>query len=635
MCGVAGIVGRWPEVGDPIDLFTRVIRHRGPDDYGALTLGKTLRVGRDLAPDPDASCVLVHRRLSIIDLTQAGWQPMSTPDGRFHLAFNGEIYNYVELRRELEAKGVPFQSQSDSEVLLHLLAREGEAALPRLVGMFALALLDAQKRRVLLARDFFGIKPLYTARGEEAVAFCSEIKGLLALPGVGRHANPRRLGPYLRFGATDHGEETMFEAVRQIPAGGYQWIGLDGRPESEPRRYWKPERHAFDVGFEEAARTLRDLFVESVDLHLRSDVPVGCCLSGGIDSSAVVCAMREVGGPALQIHAFSHIASTPELSEERWIDLAGQAAGAQVHKVRPRAEELACELDDLVASQDEPFGSTSIYAQRRVMRLVGETGIKVVLDGQGADELLAGYDFYLGARIAGLLRRGRVVSAWRLARRAQHLRGVSARWQAQNAMDYLLPGALNALGRRMAGKDLAPDWLDDRWLAERGGGVQGLRSAGDLGEALVQSVGGPGLPQLLRYEDRNSMAYSIESRVPFLTPRLAQFCLGLPAEALIGPDGTSKHVFRRAMRGIVPDAILDRRDKIGFATPEADWLRSVAPWVSEQLESEAARSIPVLRHEAMRSEWAAIVAGSRRYNPGVWRWVNLIAWTRQLDVRYR
>jgi asparagine synthase (glutamine-hydrolysing) len=554
--------------------------------------------------------------------------------GCWRLAYNGEIYNYVELRSELEAQGEVFRSSGDTEVLLALLAREGERALPRLVGMFALALLNIDERRVLLARDPFGIKPLYVTERSGALAFASEIKALLALPGVEAVASPARLGQYLRFGATDYGEETLFAGIGQIPAGGYRWVDLDRPGAGETRRYWTPVARPREIGFDEAAQRLRELFLDSVRLHLRSDVPVGCCLSGGVDSSAIACAMRQAAGERLELHAFSHIASDPALSEERWIDIVAGATGAVSHRVRPSAADLAADLDELVRVQEEPFGSTSIYAQRRVFRLAREVGVKVVLDGQGADEMLAGYDYYLGARVAELLRKARFGDARAFMRRAEALRGVPARAQLMWALDRLLPEPLNGWARRRIGKELAPSWMNEEWLSARGGRMAAALSGATLAEVLVSTLRGPGLPALLRYEDRNSMAVSIESRVPFLTPAIAEFCLSLPADFLIGPDGNSKRVFREAMRGIVPDAILDRRDKIGFATPEAEWLSTVAPWVEAQFASEEARAIPALRLDRAVAEWQAIRDGARRYNPSVWRWINLIAWTRRWNVRY-
>jgi asparagine synthase (glutamine-hydrolysing) len=640
LCGIAGSVSVWAEaeLGKLAPSLLRLLEHRGPDDHGWLTLSRDgVRLGRGV---PDVSAVqalLLHRRLSILDLSEAGWQPMGTPDGRYYLVFNGEIYNYLELRAELEGLGHVFRSHSDTEVLLHAYAQWGGQALPRLVGMFAFAILDVWFRTLFLARDFFGIKPLYYTAAPDGFTFASEIKALLELPGVKRRVNPQRLFEYLRFGRTDHGGDTLFADIHQLPAAHFLEVPLDRPGDFRLTRYWKVDLdERLDVSLEEATGRLRELFLDSVRLHLRSDVPVGAALSGGIDSSAIVTAMRRVE-PRLQIHTFSYVAEDPALSEERWVGIAGTRAGAVLHKVQPTPHELVADLDRLIYLQDEPFGSTSIYAQQRVFQLAREAGITVMLDGQGADELLGGYRIYLAARLASLLRRGHWIEAVRFVRRASRLPGTGGLWRVLLQAGSLLVPRARALAKRWAGEDLMPAWLNAQWFRDRG--VTPLfPPRGDerdiLREQLCQTLVETSLPMLLRYEDRNSMAYSIESRVPFLTAPLVSFTLRLPEEYIIGPDGTSKHVFRRAMRGIVPDAVLDRRDKIGFATPEQGWLATLRPWVEQTLSSEAARRIPVLHGDGMEREWQAVIQGRKRFDFRLWRWLNLIRWADRFAVTF-
>jgi asparagine synthase (glutamine-hydrolysing) len=611
--------------------------HRGPDDHGRLALrAGRLSAGRDIDTPPDCDVILLHNRLSIIDLSPAGRQPLSSRDGRWHIVFNGEIYNYLELRARLEAEGATFATRSDTEVLLQAFARWGHGAWLRCTGMFACAILDVAERRVTLARDPFGIKPLFFVERSGAMAFASEIKALLTLPGVPRVADPQRLAAYLRFGVTDWGDGTLFRDIRQVPPGTAVELPVDAPTGATVHEYWQPRAAPIQLGFDEAARRLRDLFLESVGLHLRADVPVASCLSGGIDSSAIVMAMRQVAGSTLDLRAFSHVADG-RLSEEHWIDRVAAASGATVTKVRPTAHEMASDLPRLVAVQDEPFISSSIYAQYRVMRLIHEAGVKVVLDGQGADELLGGYEFYLGARIATLLRAGRLGAAAGLVRRARRGRGIGALRQLQSAMDYLLPSGASSAARRAVGRELVPAWLRVDWLRSHGASIESLRTsqARDvLLDSLVRSLRGPGLPQLLRYEDRNSMAWSVESRVPFLTTQMAEFLLSLPEQFLIGEDGTSKRVFRAAMRGIVPDMVLDRRDKIGFATAESDWILASAPWVDGVLHSEAAATVRALDLARVRDEWSRVRTGRQAYSQSVWRWINVIEWTRQHGIRH-
>ncbi|HYR10217.1 MAG TPA: asparagine synthase (glutamine-hydrolyzing), partial [Longimicrobium sp.] len=596
------------------------------------------RLAREADALSPSRVVFVHRRLSILDLSQAGWQPMTTPDGRYVLVFNGEIYNFVELRRELEAAGHAFRSHSDTEVLLQAWVRWGPAAIPRLVGMFAFAVLDTVERRVVLARDPFGIKPLYYTAWSGGLAFASEIKALLELPGVSHRVNPGRLYTYLEAGWTDHGGETLFGAVHALPAAHWMQVPLDGGAPPEPVRYWRvdPERRT-ELSFDDAAERLRELFLDSVRLHLRSDVPVGAALSGGIDSSAIVGAIRHLE-PGAELHSFSYVANDARLSEERWVDAVQRSAGTVAHKVRPVAEDLPAELDELIRVQDEPFGGTSIYAQLRVFRLAREAGIKVMLDGQGADELLAGYWPSLLARIGSLVRGGRLLAAASLAGHSARLTHVPTRSLLVSAAGVCAPEAVRAAARRArrgsaasGGHFLRREWFVERGAVEEVDPPPGSRDL--LRRSLLQGLG-LGLPALLRYEDRNSMANSIESRVPFLNPALAEFVLSLPEAHLVDGRGVTKSVFRRAMRGIVPDEVLDRRDKIGFATPEASWLGVLRPWVQEVLSPEALRAVPVLAGDRVQAEWREVTAGTRPYDARLWRWINLVRWSQLYGVTY-
>ncbi len=640
MCGIAGWI--YPHTQNPhlvAAQWLKTLEHRGPDDYGLLGYSSsgTLLTRTVEALPPDTRVLFLHRRLSIIDLTEAGWQPMQTRDGRYSLVFNGEIYNYLELKKDLERLGHVFYTHSDTEVLLIGWAAWGQALLERLVGMFAFAVLDLQAQKVTLVRDFFGIKPLYYAQTTSGVAFASEIKALLELEGVSPSVNPQRLYPFLRFGQTDHGAETMFRDVQQVPPAHLLEIDLGSGKASEAQPYWNPRpKEVLDIGFEEAAFRTRELFLESVNLHLRSDVPVGSALSGGVDSSAIVMTMRELN-PNLELHAFGYIADDDALSEEKWMDLVGMTAGAKLHKIRPQPEELLHDLDDLVYTQDEPFGSTSIYAQSRVFREAKAQGITVMLDGQGADELLGGYAIYSAARLASLLRQGRIGELLELLRSSRTLPNEPIKRLILQASSFVLPDAVQTLGRKWVGEDLGPKWLNVAWLAARGvrpSHSYGLKSSSQLRETLLENVQVSSLPRLLRFEDRNSMRYSLESRVPFLTPQLSSFLLSLPEQYLISAQGVRKSVFRQAMRGIVPDAILDRKDKVGFVTPEQKWLSHLRPWVERVLSSETAKNIPVLNFEQIQLEWKEVITGQRPFDGRVWRWINLIAWSERFGVVY-
>ena len=641
MCGIAGLAvgpqGRMDAAFIPTAM--RLMEDRGPDDKGYLLYSRGgTKLGREWSGEMgDAEVALVHRRLSILDLTDAGWQPMSSPDGRYYIVFNGEIYNFIELREELEGLGHRFHSRCDTEVLLAAYAQWGTEALRRFVGMFAFAILDTRERRLFMARDFFGIKPLYYTFERGKLAFASEIKVLLKLGGSRRRVNPAHLFQYLRYGGTDFSAETLLTDVYQLPRAHYIDFPLDSVERPEPVCYWNIDLdRTVDISFDEAARRLRDLFLENVGLHLRSDVPVGTALSGGIDSSAIVAVMRHLQGRDLELHTFSFIADDAKVSEEKWVDIAAESAKAVVHKVGISPRDLADDLERLVYVQDEPFGSTSIYAQFRVFRLAREAGIKVMLDGQGADEVLAGYRWYLGARLASLVRQGRWSAALRFYRRAAKLPDMSKGRLVAMVGEFLLPPGMHASARRLIGRDFLPSWMNAPWFLERGVKPSGPDYSGTrnvLRACLAQAVTKWNLPHLLRYEDRNSMAFSIESRVPFLTPKLVEFAFSLPEEYILVPDGTSKAVFREAMRGIVPDSILDRKDKIGFVTPERYWLSELEGWVEQTLASETAQRVPVLNMSAAASEWERFkVRGT--YGMAPWRWLNLIEWARQFEVRF-
>ncbi len=615
------------------------LRHRGPDDHGWLSYSRHgLLTGQGAPDDGPAEVVLLHRRLSILDLSEAGRQPMATPDGRFHIVFNGEIYNYLELREELAAAGFKFRTGTDTEVLLAAVARWGTEALQRLVGMFAFAVLDTQTRTLLLVRDFFGIKPLFYCLTPEGFAFASEIKALIELPGAARRINPRALLSYLSTGAADHTSETMLAGIRHLPPAHFVEISLDGPIDPKPRQYWRIDpKQTVDLSFEEAAEQLRELFLESVRLHLRSDVPVGTALSGGIDSSAIVMAIHKIAGEKVDFHNFSFIADDPAVDEERWVDTVAHASGTTVHKVRITPHELVADLDDLIAAQDEPFGSTSIYAQYRVFRLAQEAGVKVLLDGQGADEMLAGYRMYVTSRLVSLLRGGRLLQAAAFLRHAVKQPRVDPRHLLYTTCGSFVPGAFQSWARRLVDKDSSQQWLNRDWFNRQGvtdATCDDTPRQGPLRSMLIETFSRTNLPNLLRYEDRNSMAFSIESRVPFLTPEIVKFVFSLPEDYLISSDGTSKHVFRAAMRGIVPDAILDRRDKVGFSTPEHAWLQTLRPWVRRVLRSDAAREIPALRHDVVFHECNQVLSGHRKFDWRVWRWLNLIRWSEQLGVQY-
>ena len=646
MCGIFGWIPSPRYERHDIHAIARAqceaLHHRGPDDQGFIIFP----ADRSISPCTEQSVprqlpfrlLLGQTRHSILDLSPAGHQPMRTDDGRHTLVYNGEVYNYLELRKELEEEGARFHSATDSEVVLQALIHWGERALLRFTGMFALALYDAREDTLLLARDCFGIKPLYWSQGEYGFCFASELPALLQFPAMRRIADANAAYQFLCYGQYDCGPRTFVQGVNNLPGGHVLKISLPCTTgDQSPRCYWRPDiSRTASVKFSDAAAHLRELFLRSVRLHLRSDVPLGVALSGGIDSSATTCAVRHLE-PDAPLHTFSFIARGSAISEERWAGLVAQTTGAIRHSVEVSPSELARDIDPMLKALGEPFGSTSIYAQYRVFQLARQCGITVTLDGQGADELLAGYAGYPGERMATLLHAGHLIAAAHFFAAASGWPGRSPSYVFQQTVRQCIPAWLMPLALRMVGRSTAPDWLD--MAALRACGVRPARddtrkirfpSHQYLRQTLAYQLSWCGLPQLLRHGDRNAMAFSIESRVPFLTREIAEFCLSLPEEFLCDMHGRSKSVFREAMRGIVPDTILDRRDKIGFATPEYSWMTHLADWVEEVLADKI--SIPYLRLDVARREWRAVREGKRAYTASVWRWLCYTRWAQIFSI---
>lgn len=572
MCGIAGLLAsRATDLGD-VFAMTRVQAHRGPDGAGHAFFGfddapPVLAQAPGAAHPGAAAVALGHRRLAIIDCTEGGHQPMAYAGGRFWITYNGELYNYRELREELKALGHRFASASDTEVILAAFAQWGTGCFARFNGMWALAIWDRQERALTLSRDRFGVKPLHVAAHGGVLAFASEIKGILAHRRERPAADASAIYDYLVHGTLNTDGRTFFDGITAFPPGCYAVVRPERSLELEPVPFWQlhPARE-LDLPFDEACAQFADLFRSSVQLRMRSDVPVGACLSGGLDSSSIVCAMRQQEREAA-IHTFTARFPEPEFDESAWARIAIDHARVQGHFSEPTEAGYLSELDQLLWHQEEPFTTASIYAQWLVMKQAREQRIPVLLDGQGADEILGGYKKFYAFHLMSLARRGRVLSAagqaLALARFGD--RGY-LRWrEALRYMPrFLQPKAASA-----------QDWLGPA-AAEAGVDSRvSLGGRGGLRQRQVADLTAYSVPGLLRYEDRNSMAWSIESRVPFLDYRLAEFVLALPVEHKLR-NGRSKALLRAALRGLVPDAILDRRDKMGFVTPQSRWMEQGA-----------------------------------------------------------
>lgn len=658
MCGIFGV---WNIQKHPLELQTILdsvnsIRHRGPDDEGFLFVDTQ---NKDALPcsgtdstallglgsitsnfHPRFDLLFGFRRLSIIDLSPAGHQPMSNADGSLWIVFNGEIYNYIELRSELQSMGYTFRTQSDTEVILNAYDAWGANCLNRLNGMWGFAIYDFKKNRLFCSRDRFGIKPFYYYFDRKQFVFASEIKALLKDVSIPRIPNDAVIYDYLTYGILDHTEETFYENIRQLKPAHYM-ILEDGNIHIQ--RYWDIDpSNKFDVGADDKAmgeysRQFFEIFEDAVRIHLRSDVRIGSCLSGGLDSSSIVSVANrllltdnsippEVIGD--QQKTFSSCFDDLRFDERKYIKEIVAATSAESHYIFPSSQNLMEELPKLMHHQDEPFGSTSMYAQWCVMKLAGSHDIRVLLDGQGSDEMLAGYVPFFDTYWGTLASRGelpRLLGEWSAYRR---LHPVSPLHFLQHTAFALAPRTFQRQVRRQRGtRVLNSDFLGS--YQDRFFDTDKQHSETLITERLYMSTTQTSLPALLRYEDRSSMAHSIEARVPFLDYRLVEYVFSLPAHQKVN-NGYSKTVLRNAMKGYVPENILKRSDKMGFVTPEKVWFaEELKGWADEIINSQSFRSRKYFDHKRVLETVKAYRTQKRDIGFALWRWINLELWLRE------
>ena len=622
MCGISLSIGK-PFAHEALALM----QHRGPDAKGMKEFsirGHSIELG--------------HSRLAINDLNSRATQPISWDNERFWLVFNGEVYNFKELRADLEKLGCHFTTTSDSEVLIAALATWKEKALSRIEGMFAFALLDTHQGEILLARDPFGIKPLFFVQTSQGLAFSSEIPPLLHYPGVSRLANSQKVYDYMVFGYTDNDRLTLFTDIQCFPPSHAGRINLNtpAPAKIEFQEYWRPEIQNV-LSFDEAALNIQEIFLSNINSHLRSDVPFGLTLSGGIDSTAILAGMRSVGGENLEINSFSFLSSAKKTNEESWIKTAADAFGSKNHTVSIDPTYIEKDIDVLIQLQGEPFGSTSIYAQYKVMQLARMHNIKVLLDGQGADEIFAGYRPFLAARLAEFLQHGKIVKAAKFLTHIGKLPDVSLKKIIFQALSEFLPESTKLPIRKLLGLSPEPLWFNTKWFREQGN-IQIMPSRSSTSKSflhhrLYESLTSNVLPALLRYQDRSSMAFSIEARVPFLTKKLVETAYACPSNYLISEKGVTKSVLRSAMKDLIPKSILDRQDKIGFSTPEEEWLTTLYPWVEKNLKNSDSL-LPFFNGAEFIAYFERFLAGTAPYDPKIWRVSNLIRWANIYNVSF-
>jgi asparagine synthase (glutamine-hydrolysing) len=630
MCGIYGSIGFTPDQAR-IDI----VAHRGPDGRG----------WREFA-SPTGPVALGHRRLAIIDVSDAGLQPMSDASGRYQLVFNGELYNYLELRQEMRARGEVFFTESDSEVLLRAYMLWGDAALERMRGMFAFLIWDDREKRLFAARDRYGIKPLYVVQGPQGIAFASEIKQLLGLPGVSGRMNIARVHDFLAAGVIDHTAETLFEGIGQLRGG--ECIAIEagrGLPLQTRLQRWYPATAGeFQLSEAEAGERFRNLLTDSVRLHLRSDVPVGSCLSGGLDSSAIVCLMSQFldsGRGGNKVNTVSACYAEKSVDEKPFMDAVVAHAQTEPHFIFPKAEDVFAKAADITWHQDEPFGSSSIFAQWCVFEEARRAGVKVMLDGQGADEQLAGYHGGFPYYMADLTRRRQFGRLLRTIVERNRYHGVSLKEQLQHYVVPLLPKRLAEALRQKHRVTVQHDWLGTNLIRKHGNGKGALQLASDLLDLptvtdirtlCIVLTYSANLQMLLHWEDRNSMAHSIEARVPFLDHPLVEFDLALGNNHKI-VGGDTKRVLRVGMTGILPEVVRQRRDKLGFATPEQVWFRGpLRGLITDGIEATLRRYPDLMNAGGVHALASDMLDGRRALDFTLWRIVNLGIWGERFKV---
>jgi asparagine synthase (glutamine-hydrolysing) len=568
MCGIAGIINKNQQnLTTEIVSMCEIIKHRGPDGFGYYN-GENFALG--------------HRRLSIIDLSENGKQPMKYKDNSI-ITFNGEIFNYIELREELLSVGYSFQSKTDTEVILVAYQHWGKECLNHFNGMFSFAIYDIKKNILFCARDRFGIKPFYYRQSKENFAFASEIKQFTVLENWKSIANKNKISEFLiNEGIHDHTNETLFKDVYQLMGGESLEYSLSNHSHTIYKWYnLKPNINHKNLSFDQAKKKFKELFNSSINLRLRSDVKIGSCLSGGLDSSAIVCAINEKlkksDNTDLQ-ETVSACFNDAEIDEREFINEVVENTKVNSYKVFPSFEKGFSLLDKILWHQDEPFGTTSIYAQWSVYEEARSKDITVMLDGQGADEYLAGYGLFQQIRFLELFDK---LQLFKLFKSLKNYR--------EKYKDYYNNPYRNILSRKF--RFYTPEWIKSillkknkvKWLKYYKTPSINTDKINTIQKLTKNQLFHTSLPKLLHHQDRNSMAHSIESRPPFLDYRLIELVYSLPSDYKVN-KGVTKFILRESLKELIPKKILNRYDKLGFATPQERWFNENQILMRKEIE---------------------------------------------------
>ena len=592
-----------------------IITHRGPDGEGCFV---------------DDRVALGHRRLAILDLTDAGHQPMHRKYGKneYVIIFNGEIFNYLELKEELMNRGYSFSSHTDTEVILASYHEWGCECVEKFNGMWAFAIYDICQHVIFCSRDRFGIKPFYYCDVGDRFIFASEIKQILSASGLKAVANKKRLYDFLQYGWLDHTEETLFEGIYQLRGGHSLIYDLDSNTYEINCWYdlYRKVSTVEPMPQNEAIRTFCNLLEDSIRLRLRSDVKVGSCLSGGLDSSSIVCManklLHTVKKPEVQ-EVVSSCFHEKQYDEQEFIDEVTSKIGIISHKVFPDIKMVMNDFENVVWHQDEPFVSTSIFAQWAVFREARRRNILVMLDGQGADELLAGYHGFFSVYLIELLKSFKLRSFLRELWMIKRTHGYSYKTLFVKTVAKLIGGGA---------KDFFWNLYEKRYGIIKSNGMDpSLRRAYfSVRDFSLDQVVRINLPALLHYEDRNSMAHSVEARLPFLDHRLVEFVVAMPSEYKI-QGGLTKVMLRECAKGILPEKVRARTDKMGFVTPEYLWILQNEEYFYNSIRDSVYLSNGFIS-EKMMDYFKGVVNGKIPFDFFIWRVVVFGKWIQKFNV---
>lgn len=666
MCGISGVINQRGFQIQSIKSMTDIIHHRGPDGEGFALFNNDGFIvaagGNDTQAEvwthqspykPTESINNLHgifhvgfghRRLSILDLSSCGHQPMSYGDGRYWITFNGEVYNYKELREELKVGGYHFHTETDTEVILASYAQWGIHCLQRFNGMWAFAIYDTIEKEIFMARDRFGIKPLYYWFAPDgSFCFASEIKQFTVYPGWDARINPQRAYDYLIYSYTDHTEETMFLGVNQIPGSHYFKGKKDGIvPNTKGKiitsKWYELPRQPYQGTFEQASQQFRLLFKNSVDLHLRADVPVGTALSGGLDSSAIVCQMniilKEKGVEDLQ-KTFSCCSYDVRFDEKQWMDIVINHTSVDAHFVYPKLEDVFKITPNLIWFHDEPYQSQSAFLAYNVFKLVKSNNVKVLLNGQGADEYLGGYSQFTYARLIRKIRKFQWLQLYKEIKNPGFLKYPTS-FLLRIIVASIFPDKLRRIVSEISSKNLSviKSLISNKALGSKNINPNNIipvfqKNVSDISRhQTFYST----LPKYLKWEDRNSMANSIEARVPFLDYKLVEFVYNLPDDYL-DFQGETKRILRKGLSGTLPEKIKNRKDKNGYLTPEERWVKEDNPALfRRRIEEAIAVTKGIIKPEAL-NYFDKVVAGKIPFDYTYWRLILFAEWIKRFDVK--